>query len=492
MGKPTGFLEFERKVGVNDSAKERITHYKEFHKLLSEEEQVKQGARCMDCGVPFCQSGIIINGMASGCPLNNLIPEFNDLIYRQNWDLALRRLLKTNPFPEFTGRVCPAPCESACTVSINSPAVSIKENERYIIDKAFSDKKITANPPKYRNNKKVAVIGSGPAGLASSYLLNKLGYYVDVYEREDRVGGLLMYGIPNMKLDKDILIRRINLMEEEGIQFFTKADICKDDKLREKVLEDYEAVILATGATKPRDLNVPGRSLKGIEFAVNYLKENTRQLLEKSNKNNNFISCKDKNVLIIGGGDTGTDCVATSIRQGCKSVIQLEITNPLPKERLSNNPWPEWSRTLKVDYGQEEAMEILGNEPRRYCTSVKEFIGDEFDNVKYAITIKVEWIKEKNGRFSFKEIPNSEEKIKVDVVLIAMGFLGTEEYISNSFNIDLDDRGNIKAKYGKFITNKEKIFVCGDARRGQSLVVWAVREGLEAALSIDKYLQLKD
>lgn len=492
MGKPTGFLEFERKVGINTPTKERITHYKEFHNLLSEDEQVKQGARCMDCGVPFCQSGILINGMASGCPLNNLIPEFNDLIYRENWDLALKRLLKTNPFPEFTGRVCPAPCESACTVSINSPAVSIKGNERYIIEKAFNDKKIVATPPKYRNNKKVAVIGSGPAGLASSYLLNKLGYSVEVYEREDRIGGLLMYGIPNMKLDKDVVNRRVNLMEEEGIKFFTKSDICKDNELKEKVLEDYEAIVLATGATKPRDLNVRGRNLKGIEFAVNYLKENTRQLLDNGNKSSNFISCKDKNVLIIGGGDTGTDCVATSIRQGCKSVIQLEITNPLPKERLSNNPWPQWSRTLKVDYGQEEAIEVLGYEPRRYCTSVKEFIGDEEGNVKSAITVKVEWIKDENSRVSFREIPNSEEILEVDVVLLAMGFLGTEEYISNSFGVDLDNRGNIKAEYKNFITNKEKIFVCGDARRGQSLVVWAIREGLEAALSVDKYLQLKD
>ncbi|WP_291648113.1 glutamate synthase subunit beta [Clostridium sp.] len=491
MGKPTGFLEFERKVGINDSINERITHYKEFHNLLSESEQIKQGARCMDCGIPFCQSGLLINGMASGCPLNNLIPEFNDLIYKENWDLALQRLLKTNPFPEFTGRVCPAPCESACTVSINSPAVSIKENERYIIDKAFEDGKIKARAPKYRKNKRVAVIGSGPSGLATSYLLNRLGYFVDVYEREDRIGGLLMYGIPNMKLDKEVVNRRVDILKNEGINFLTNTDIFKDIKLKEKVLKDYEAIVLATGATNPRDLNVPGRNLKGIEFAVNYLKENTRSLLNK-NSNDKFISCKNKNVLIIGGGDTGTDCVATAIRQGCKSVIQLEITTPLPKERQSNNPWPEWSKTLKVDYGQEESINLFGKDPRRYCTSVKEFIGDEKGIVKSAITIKVEWIKNENGRTTSKEIPNSEELIDVDVVLLAMGFLGTEEYIISNFNLELDNSGNIKTDYGNFITNKDKIFACGDARRGQSLVVWAIREGLEAAIAVDRYLDLKE
>lgn len=491
MGKPTGFLEFERKVGINDSINERITHYKEFHNLLPESEQIKQGARCMDCGIPFCQSGLLINGMASGCPLNNLIPEFNDLIYKENWDLALQRLLKTNPFPEFTGRVCPAPCESACTVSINSPAISIKENERYIIDKAFKDGKINADPPKYKNNKKVAVIGSGPSGLSSSYLLNKLGYYVDVYEREDRAGGLLMYGIPNMKLDKEVVNRRVTILKDEGINFITNTDICKDNELKEKILKDYDAIVLATGATKPRDLNVPGRKLKGIEFAVDYLKENTRSLLNKKNSDN-FISCKNKNVLIIGGGDTGTDCVATAIRQGCKSVIQLEITNPLPKERLIDNPWPEWSKTLKVDYGQKECIELFGYDPRRYCTSIKEFIGDEKDSVKSAITIKVEWIEDRDGRTTFKEIPNSEELIDVDIVLLAMGFLGTEEYISNSFNLDLDNRGNIKADYKEFKTNKDKVFTCGDARRGQSLVVWAIKEGLEAAIAVNRYLDLQE
>lgn len=490
MGKPTGFLEFERKVGENDSVEERISHYNEFHNLLSKDEQIKQGARCMDCGIPFCQSGLLIKGMASGCPLNNLIPEFNDLVYKDNISLALDRLLKTNPFPEFTGRVCPAPCESACTVSINAPAVSIKENERYIIDKSFENNDIKAQVPTYRNEKRVAVIGSGPAGLSCSHYLNRFGYSVDVYEREDRIGGLLMYGIPNMKLDKEVVNRRVNLLKEEGIKFFTKSDIAKDEDLKNKVLSEYDAIVLATGATKPRDLNVPGRNLKGIYFAVDYLKENTKNLFNE-NGNENYICCKDKNVLIIGGGDTGTDCVATSIRQGCKSVIQLEITNPLPKERQENNPWPEWNKILKVDYGQEEAIKIFGDDPRRYCTSVKEFISDDNGNVKAAKTVKVSWFQDESGRITFKEIEGSEEVIEVDIVMLAMGFLGTEEYISNSLNLSLDNRGNINAEYKSFKTNKEKIFTCGDARRGQSLVVWAIREGLEAAKSINEYLSLK-
>lgn len=490
MGKPTGFLEFERKVGQNDSVEERITHYNEFHNLLSKEDQSKQGARCMDCGIPFCQSGLLIKGMASGCPLNNLIPEFNDLVYKDNINIALDRLLKTNPFPEFTGRVCPAPCESACTVSINGPAVSIKENERYIIDTAFKEGLMKSEVPKYRNNKKVAVIGSGPAGLSCAYYLNKFGYNVDVFEREDRLGGLLMYGIPNMKLDKKVVNRRIKLLEDEGVKFFTKSDICIDEPLRNKVLEEYDSIVLATGATKPRDLNVPGRNLKGIYFAVDYLKENTRSLLNNEVVSNH-ISSKDKNVLIIGGGDTGTDCVATSIRQGCKSVTQLEITNPLPKERLDSNPWPEWNRTLKVDYGQEESIEVFGQDPRKYCTSVKEFISDETGNVKAAKTIRVNWYQDENGRLTFKEEEGSEEIIDVDIVMLAMGFLGTEEYISNSFDVNLDNRGNINAEYKLFKTSREKIFTCGDARRGQSLVVWAIREGLEAAKSINEYLSGK-
>lgn len=490
MGKPTGFLEFERKSGNNKKTTERVENFNEFHSLLSKEEQINQGARCMDCGVPFCQSGIIIKGMVSGCPLNNLIPEFNDLLYKDNLILALDRLLKTNPFPEFTGRVCPAPCESACTVSINCPAVTIKENERFIIDFALENQYIKANPPKKRKDKTIAVIGSGPAGLSCSYYLNQYGYKVDVFERDDRIGGLLTYGIPNMKLDKAIVNRRINILKEEGINFYTNSDVCINENLKMKILKEYDAVVLATGATKPRDLNINGRNSKGIYFAVDYLKENTRSLLNKYTSEN-YINCKDKRVLIIGGGDTGTDCVATSIRQGCKSVLQIEITNPLPNHRLDNNPWPEWKKTLKVDYGQEEAIGLFGDDPRRYCTSVKEFLYDASEKVTGAKLVKVNWFKDNLGNLKFKEIENTEEIIEVDIVLLAMGFLGTEDYISNFFEVDLDNRNNIKADYSNFKTNREKTFACGDARRGQSLVVWAIKEGLDAAKSINEYLNLK-
>ncbi|WP_066893308.1 glutamate synthase subunit beta [Clostridium nigeriense] len=490
MGKPTGFLEFQRKVGSNESIVERVKNFNEFHKLLSKEEQTNQGARCMDCGVPFCQSGIIINGMVSGCPLNNLIPEFNDLLYKGNLILALDRLLKTNPFPEFTGRVCPAPCESACTVSINCPAVTIKENERFIIDFAFENQYIKPNPPKNRKSKNIAVIGSGPAGLSCSYYLNQYGYNVDVFEREDKIGGLLTYGIPNMKLDKAIVDRRINILKEEGISFFTNSDVCINENLKAKIFTDYDAIVLATGATKPRDLNVSGRESKGIYFAVDYLKENTRRVLNKCTSKD-YISCKDKRVLIIGGGDTGTDCLATSIRQGCKSLLQIEITNPLPEDRLENNPWPEWKKTFKIDYGQEEAIELFDKDPRRYCTSVKEFLYDNSNNVVGAKLIKVNWYNDDFGNLKCREIEDSEEVIDVDIVLLAMGFLGTEDYIASFFGVNLDNRNNIKASYDDFKTNKEKIFACGDARRGQSLVVWAIREGLDAAKSINEYLNLK-
>lgn len=487
MGKPTGFLEFERKVGNNESVKKRIEHYNEFHSLLSKEEQKIQGSRCMDCGIPFCQSGLLLKGMVSGCPLNNLIPEFNDLVYRDNLELALQRLLKTNPFPEFTGRVCPAPCESSCTLALNAPAVSIKENEMYIIDKAMEEGKVKANPPQYRNNKKVAIIGSGPSGLSAAFYLNRYGYNVDVYEREDAAGGLLMYGIPNMKLDKKVVQNRISLLKEEGISFYTNSDVSTDEKLKVKVLNEYDSIVLATGATKPRDLLVPGRNANGVYFAVDYLKSSTKHLYSNISEEK-FIDAKNKNILVIGGGDTGTDCVATAIRQGCNNIIQLEITDSLPLERQLNNPWPEWKRILKVDYGQEEAIEIFGEDPRRYCSSVKEFISDSKGNLKEVKIVKVQWIKDESGRVTFKEVEGSEEIITVDIALLAMGFLGTEERIKDTFDISINHKGNISAEYGDFKTNIQNIFACGDARRGQSLVVWAIREGLEVAKAINEYL----
>ena len=486
MGKPTGFIDYKRKLAGNKAPLERIEDFEEFHLSLSKEEQIEQGARCMDCGVPYCQSGILINGMVSGCPLNNLIPEFNDLVYRDNLKMALQRLLKKNPFPEFTGRVCPAPCEHGCTVSINDEAVSIKENERYIIERAFKEGLMEAKKIENRIGKKIAVIGSGPAGLSAAYNLNILGYDVTVYEREDRIGGLLMYGIPNMKLDKSIIENRIKLMSEEGITFKTNANIGLDDSYNEE-LKGYDAVVMATGATKPRDLNVKGRELKGIHFAVDYLKENTRDVLMKreeeySRGNGNLITSKGKNVLIIGGGDTGTDCVATSLRHGCKSVRQLEITDKLPNKRLENNSWPQWARTLKVDYGQEEAIAKFGNDPRTYLTSVKEFIGDERGRVKKAIIVNMQWKRLEDGRTIPCKVVGSEKEIDVDLVLLAMGFVGTDDYIIENLGLAVDNRGNINGD--NFKTTVDKFFVCGDARRGQSLVAWAIKEGIEVSRRI--------
>lgn len=488
MGKSTGFLEFSQKRGNNNAPLDRLNDWSEFHNLLPKDEQEVQGARCMDCGVPFCQSGILINGMVSGCPINNLIPEWNDLIYRGKWELALKRLLKTNNFPEFTGRVCPAPCEKACTVSLNGNCVTIKDNERSIIDRAFEEGIIKANPPKVRSDKKVAVIGSGPAGLAAADTLNKRGHNVTVFERNDRIGGLLMYGIPNMKLDKGVIERRVNLMKAEGIEFITNANIGKNYS-EEKILKEFDSIVLATGATMPRDLKVTGRDLKGVHFAVDFLSKNTKSLLDSNLEDNNYISAKDKNVIVIGGGDTGTDCVATSLRHGCKSLVQFEIMQKPATTRGDENPWPQWPKILNTDYGQEEFIEKYGEDPRMYCTTVKTLVGDN-GILKEAITVDVEWVKNEKGYVIPKEIEGTEKSWKADLILLAMGFVGTEEYNINSFGLERDERNNIKGEYGDFKTNKEKIFVAGDARRGQSLVVWAINEGREVANKVDEYLSL--
>lgn len=487
MGKPTGFLEFEREEGKNIDPIERLEGFEEFHKLLPKEQQEKQGARCMDCGIPFCQSGILINGMVSGCPVNNLIPEWNDLIYRGKWKLALKRLLKTNNFPEFTGRVCPAPCEAACTAGINGPAITIKENERSIIDRAFEEGLIKPEPPKVRSGKKVAVIGSGPAGLATADSLNKRGHNVVVFERHDRIGGLLMYGIPNMKLDKSVIDRRVNLMKEEGVEFVTNANV-GDDYRAEDILNNFDAVVLATGASNPRDLKAPGRELNGIHFAVDFLRANTKSLLDSNLSDGNFISAKGKNVIVIGGGDTGTDCVGTSLRHGCKSLVQFEIMNKPPLERTDNNPWPQWPRILKVDYGQQEFEAKYGEDPRKYAINVKSFEGDSEGNLTKVNTIDVKWEKNDKGAFVPVEVPGSEKEWKAELVLLAMGFLGTQNYVSNAFGVELDQRTNVKAGYGSFRTNVDKVFAAGDSRRGQSLVVWAINEGRAVAKAVDSYL----
>lgn len=488
MGKPTGFMDYERKGNQAVKPKDRIENFNEFHMPLSKEERKKQGARCMECGVPFCQSGMMIGGMTSGCPLNNLIPEWNDLLFTDNMGQALNRLLKTNNFPEFTARVCPAPCEAACTCGLNGNPVSIKENELEIIENGFEKGYIKANPPKIRTGKKVAIIGSGPSGLAAADQLNKRGHLVTVFEREDRVGGLLMYGIPNMKLEKHIIDRKIDIMKEEGVTFVTGADVGGNYKAN-KIIKEFDSVILTCGASNPRDINVPGRSAKGIHYAVDFLKSTTKSLLDSNLKEGTYISAKDKNVLVIGGGDTGNDCVGTSVRHGAKSVIQLEMMPKLPDQRTENNPWPEWPHVCKTDYGQEEAIEVFGHDPRVYQTTVKEFVADEAGNVCKAKLVKLESkFNEEAKRYFMAEVSGSEYEVDVDLVLIAAGFLGTQSYVAQAFGVGLNERTNVATEYGTYKTMEDNVFVAGDMRRGQSLVVWAIREGREVAKEVDIHL----
>ena len=489
MGKPTGFLEYERKEGKDRDIKERLKDYDEFHTRLTLEEQQIQAARCMDCGVPFCQSGVLISGMVTGCPLHNLIPEWNDLAYRGKWELAYERLHKTSPFPEFTSRVCPSPCQAACTCGINGPAVNIKENERAIIDTAFENGKVKANPPAKRTGKTVAVIGSGPAGLAVADKLNKCGHKVTVFERSDRPGGLLMYGIPNMKLDKQVVLRRINLMAEEGVKFVCNANVGENYDAQQ-ICDEYDAVVLATGASQPRDLACEGREgVKGIHFAVDFLKANTKSLLDSKHEDGNYINAEGKNVIVIGGGDTGTDCVATCLRHGCKSLVQFEIMGEPPKTRTESNPWPEWPKVLKVDYGQKEFIELYGKDPREYLTTVTKVHADKDGNVESVDTVKVEWKKGENGRFSPVPVEGSEKNYKAELILLAMGFTGSQEYLKKAFGVESDARSNIKSEYGTFNTNVPKIFSTGDARTGQSLVVRAIADGIAAGQAVDKFLR---
>ena len=488
MGKPTGFLEYDRVNGKAAEPLERIKNFNEFHTPLTEEQQRKQGARCMECGVPFCQSGMMMNGMVSGCPLHNLVPEWNDLVYTGNWAQAYNRLKKTNSFPEFTSRVCPAPCEAACTCGLNGSPVSIKENEHAIIEKAYETGKAGPRPPKLRTDKKIAVIGSGPSGLAAADQLNKRGHNVTVFEREDRVGGLLMYGIPNMKPEKQIIDRKINVMKEEGVTFVTGANVGKNYKAA-KLLKEYDSIVLACGASNPRDINVPGRDAEGIYFAVDFLKSTTKSLLNSNLEDGNYISAKDKHVIVIGGGDTGNDCVGTAIRHGCASVTQLEMMPKLPEKRAENNSWPEWPRILKTDYGQEEAIAVFGHDPRVYQTTVKEFVKDESGKLVKAILVSLK--AEKNpetGRMSMVPVEGSEKEVPADLVLIAAGFLGAQAYVADAFGVELNARTNVATEAGKYATNVEKVFTAGDMHRGQSLVVWAIHEGRDVAKEVDKYL----
>ncbi len=487
MGKPTGFLEFQRELPKDRLPLERVLDWKEIHLHQSEADLKKQGARCMDCGIPFCHTGQLVSGMASGCPIHNLIPEWNDLVYRGLWREALDRLHKTNNFPEFTGRVCPAPCEGSCVLGKSDPAVTIKNIEVSIIDHGWENGWVTAEPPKKRTGKKVAVVGSGPAGLSAAAQLNKAGHEVTVFERADRPGGLLMYGIPNMKLDKkEVVLRRLALLEKEGVKFICNTEVGKNLPA-DKLLKDFDAVILATGATKGRDLPIPGRELKGIHLAMEFLTANTKNLLDGVKPGTN-ITADGKNVVVIGGGDTGTDCVGTSIRHGCKSIVQLEIMAKPPLERAKDNPWPEWPKTLKVDYGQEEAAAKFGADPRTYLTTATKFEGDENGQVKAVHVVNVEWKKDDKGNFGPQKIAGTEKVLPAQLVLLAMGFLGPEQPLLEALNIERDARSNAKADFEKYTTNHPKVFACGDCRRGQSLVVWAFNEGRGAARECDRFL----
>ena len=487
MGNPSGFMEHKRELGKDRSPKKRINDWNEFHGHLPENGLKEQGSRCMDCGVPFCQTGQIISGMTSGCPINNLIPEWNDLVYRGQWKEALERLHKTNNFPEFTGRVCPAPCEGACVLGINDPAVTIKSIEVAIIDKGFEEGWVVPEPPKIRTGKKVAVIGSGPAGLACAAQLNKAGHLVTVFERHDRIGGLLMYGIPNPHLEKSVVQRRVDLMAEEGVIFKTNTEIGKE--LPAEILtRDFDAVVICTGATKPRDLDIPGRELKGIHFAMEFLHANTKSLLDSNLEDGNYISAKDKDVIVIGGGDTGTDCVATSMRHGCNSLFQFEILGKPPLQRAPENPWPQWPRVYELSYGQEEAKAIFGDDPRHYQISTVKFVGDDKGNVKELHTVDIKWGKNDKGHLTMFDIPGTEKVWPAQQVFLALGFLGPEQPLIEELNVDTGPRSNIRAEYGKYMTNIEGVFAAGDARRGQSLIVWAINEGREAARECDRYL----
>ncbi|WP_028510056.1 glutamate synthase subunit beta [Ruminococcus sp. NK3A76] len=475
MGKPTGFMEYERQENTAAAPLDRIKDFNDFHRPLDEQSRRQQAARCMNCGVPFCQNGQLIGGMMSGCPLNNLIPEWGELLYRGRPELALERLLMTNPFPEFTSRVCPALCEKACICGVNDSPVTVRDNERMIIEYGYENGLIKSIAEQHKTGKKIAVIGSGPSGLAAADMLSRRGHSVTVFEREDAVGGLLMYGIPNMKLEKDIISRRVKIMEQQGVEFRTSCNVGVDVSSQE-IADEFDAVILACGASKPRDINAPGRDAKGVRFAVDYLKDCTKTLLSGSKPK----EAKGKNVIVIGGGDTGNDCVGTAVRQGCKSVTQLEIMPKLPDERAADNPFPEWPKVCKTDYGQEEAAAVFGSDPRIYQTTVKEFIKDDNGALKAVKTVKLDF---SSGRGV--EVEGSEQTLPCEIALIAAGFLGCEEYVAEAFGAKLSERNRLTSE-GHRIGGK--LFCAGDAHIGQSLVVRAIREGIDCAREADEFL----
>jgi glutamate synthase (NADPH/NADH) small chain len=486
MGKPTGFLDYLREPVHERPPLERIRDWEEMHLAVAEQTLREQGGRCMDCGVPFCHTGKMIAGAASGCPVNNLIPEWNDLVWNGQWKEAWIRLAKTNNFPEFTGRVCPAPCEGSCTVAIDLPAVNIKMIEEAIADRAFAEGWVVADPPPVRTGKRVAVVGSGPAGLAAAAQLNRAGHGVTVFERSGRVGGLLMYGIPNMKLEKKLVDRRVKLLADEGVGFVVNTEIGKDIPA-DQLLRDFEAVVLCGGATLARDLPVEGRSLTGIYPAMDFLTANTKSLLDSRLKDGKYISAKGKHVVVIGGGDTGTDCVGTALRHKARSLTQLEILPRPPEERAADNPWPQWPKTYRLDYGQDEAKALWGKDPRVYSVMTKRFLGDKERNVNELLYVQVEWVKGPDGRFGPRELPGTEKVIPADLVLLAMGFVGPEKPMLQQLGVKLDERGNVWTDQTK-MTSVPGVFAAGDMSRGQSLVVWAIKEGREAAQAVDRYL----
>jgi glutamate synthase (NADPH/NADH) small chain len=483
MGKPTGFMEFEREPAHVRPPLERVKDWNETHPSYEEKTLRDQGARCMDCGTPYCHTGALVNGLALGCPIHNLIPEWNDLVYRGQWQEALIRLQKTNNFPEFTGRVCPAPCEGSCTLGISQPAVTIKTIENEIIERAFLEGWVVPEPPLSRTGMKVAVVGSGPSGLAAAAQLNRAGHEVTVYERDDRIGGLLVYGIPNMKLDKSVVERRVKLLEAEGITFRTGVAVGKDVEAG-KLAKDFDAVVLATGSTIPRDLKVEGRELAGVHFAMDFLVASTKAVLSGGKTP---ISAAGKNVIVIGGGDTGTDCVGTAIRQGATTVTQLEILPRPPETRAEDNPWPQWPKVYKMDYGQEEAAALWGADPRRYLMNTRRLVGDGQGLVKTIETVEIEWVETPGARPEMRERPGTEQSLPADLVLIAMGFVGPEPTLPEAFGCKLDHRGNI-IHDDDFMTTTPGVFAAGDCSRGQSLVVWAINEGRLAARAVDKFL----
>ena len=487
MGKTTGFMEYTRTLPAARQPAARVFDWQEFHQHLPESHLREQGARCMDCGVPFCHTGQIINGAASGCPINNLIPEWNDLVYRGHWREALDRLHQTNNFPEFTGRVCPAPCEGSCVLGINDAPVTIKSIEQAIIDKGFEAGWVVPNPPAVRTGRNVAVVGSGPAGLACASQLNRAGHLVTVLERADRAGGLLMYGIPNMKLEKTIVQRRLDLMASDGIRFVTGLNVGQDYDV-ERLTRDFDAIVLCVGATRPRDLPLEGRNLRGIHFAMEFLETNTKSFLDSSHEDGRYLSAKGKDVIVIGGGDTGTDCVGTALRHGCRSLAQFEILPPYPERRAPDNPWPQWPKVYRLDYGQEEAAAVFGGDPRAYSIMTKRFLGDENGHLRAVQTVAVELNTGSKGQPGPREVPGTEREWPAQLVLLALGFLGPEtEGLLSQLGVLINERGNVEVDQDQ-MTSLPKVFAAGDMTRGQSLVVWAIADGRRAAKGVDKFL----